>query len=177
MNQLNINKRLKIMKKLILFVIFGIALLFTACNDSRDYSDNHSQKVECYKQFDNTTNSWMWYYVMFGSHGNNYYYHNSYPISSYSNVNWSNSDNTFNQSTATSLGETYVPSSGFSEDMQSNFTESNGFESSSSGYTESNGFSNESSSSDNTSVSTESESGGFGGSEDSGGSSDSGGGE
>ncbi len=141
------------MKKFLTIAIFSIAFLLSSCNSTEPTNSNTNQKVECYKQYDNSTNMWLWYYVIMSNHGN-YYYQSTYPINSYSNVNWNTNPGSFDQSTAQSLGETSIPSNGFSEDMQSNFTESNGFESSSTNST------TESSSS--TTTSTESESSGFG---------------
>lgn len=158
------------MKKIILFLTL-ITLSLASCRPNQ-HSQNH--QVSEYRHYDDATNSWLWYYVLFNN-GTRYYYSSPTQITNYSSIsNWSR--NSFSNYTPSSEELSNTESISTNE-LNSEFTESNGFESAETGYSESSGFE----SSDNSSTESSgfessdngfSESGGF----DSG-SSDGGGGE
>jgi hypothetical protein len=164
------------MKKLILAIITILSITLTSCSQTKTRHIGDKNQVHCYKQYDNVTNSWLFYYMLLSSNGNHYYYTSSTYITSYSSINsWNTTSPTgFNENTATDMGITSVDNSG----LNTEFTESQGFEQSDNTQsTESNGFESSENTSDESSgfESSINESSSESSSGDSGG--DSGGGE
>ena len=140
------------MKKILFLMLSVVTLLFVSCDQPHHRA---SQKtVHSYTQ--NVTNpdgttSLLYWYLLTNSNGHYYYYSSPTPVTSFSNVTWTESSAnpiTGNEFQATS--DVNVSNTEFSPDMQSNFTESSGFESpaeSSPSSSESGGFDGGSSSS------------------------------
>lgn len=106
-----------------------VTAMVTSCTNQK-YKKVHTY-VEHHRNSDGSDYLLYWYLMTSGN--NNYYYYSSpTPVTSFSNVIWnetssnpivSNSDVTFTETEPIS-----VESTDFSQQMQSEFTESNGFE-------------------------------------------------
>jgi hypothetical protein len=127
------------MKKVISIVLLLLTIL-TSCSNS----GNH--KVQSYREkkyHSDGTWEWVYWYMMYGG-GNNYYYYSSpTPVSSFSSIAWSQSNT--NPITGSNFEQTEtisVSNQELSPEMQSEVSESNGFEGSANDVTgnESNGF-------------------------------------
>jgi len=170
------------MKKIFIFGLIAIMAMCSCESHTHKEKDwtSANQDVKCYKEKkQNSDGTWeyvYWYMLLTHNSGGNVYHYYSSPtaINSVSGINWTtsttapidfNNSNSFEESTGFQTSISELP-----QDIQSDFTESQGFESPNSdandpGYTESSGF--ESSPSSDNSSSTESSSSDGGG--DSGG--------
>ena len=153
-----------------------MTLALASCGNGRSHrhqvtSHNVHEYVQHVHNSDGTEAMLYWYLIA-SNNGHYYSYSSPIPVTSFSNVSWTsgttNPISSIDQSTITAEPDAVVTNAEFSADMQSSFTESNGFESSTS----------ESSSSESSSSSSESSSSSSdGGSSDGGGGGDGGGGD
>ena len=167
------------MKKLIAIVLVSLTLAFASCNGGNHKHSVTTHPVKSYCQTvhnDDGTTALLYWYMMMNHSGHYYYYSSPTPVSNFSTVTWQTSDvspvASFAATDVVAQPDIAVESSGFASDMQSTFTESNGFETTtsevesatteSSPGTESSGF--ESSSESSSSSSESSSSGSDGGS-------------
>ncbi len=168
-------------------IFIGSAISLSSCGDTQqqyqekhaNWDSHHKQQVQCYTQHTSTGELIFWY-MLLRNNGSYYYYSSPTALTNYSNVNWSTNNTGFDQSAAQLQSTTEVESSGFSQEMQTEFQQSDGFDNTSDQGVESNGFENsDNSGSDNNSSgeSSGSESGGFDGGGSDGGGGDGGGGE
>lgn len=124
-----------------LSILTALLLILIGCTERKNHKN-----VKCYKHYDNTTNSWIYYYVLFQDNGRNSYYQSSSQLNDYNTVNWSpissSSDvPSFNSEQEVPISGDFVESAGFEGETGSTSAES-------SGESESSGFGGDSGSSD-----------------------------
>lgn len=78
------------MKKLFTLLTIGI-LFLTSCDNPHERKHHTVFNVHSYRQHQ-SDDTWLYWYILMNNSGSNYYYYSSpAPVSSYSNVNWSQS--------------------------------------------------------------------------------------
>lgn len=122
------------MKNIIILV--ALALLVSCQPQTRN-----EKQVRCYRQHNDITDVWLYWYIV-TSGGNNYYYSSPSPVTDFSAVQWGSSAGGFDATQAETLGEVSTPveSAGFEGQENtgqagevSEPSESGGFEGSGSG--------------------------------------------
>lgn len=105
------------MKKLI-FAFALIAILASSCT----CPCANQRQIQSYRQYDNHTNEWVYWYLLMRPDNTYYYYHSSTPVSSFRNVKWSTSNDGFNQHQVQDRQYLYVESEDFSPELNKEFS-------------------------------------------------------